>query len=149
MPAIVNLFFSVTGLEDRLYNIRIDYARSALPVTPPYRPEGTLENEPMTRSLIMCMHRGGRDLFKAEAEYIAAEEDLIDRCLSGDAAYSLYWGRALYTDGRYLEAEHYLLNAFSIMSGTMQNSEKQSQETCAMFNEICFFLGVTYYQLGR
>lgn len=147
-PSAVNLFLSVTAVEERLYTIRVDYARPALPVTP-YRPEGSVENEAQTRSLIICVHRGGPELFKAEAEYMAAEQGLVERCLSGDAAYSLYWGRVLFADCRYLEALHYLRNAFSLMVKPMQFPDSQSAETCSTFYELCFFLGVTCYQLGR
>ena len=43
---------------------------------------------------------------------MASELDLLAKCKEPDAAYSLYWGKVLYTDGRHFEALHYLTNAF-------------------------------------
>lgn len=146
--AVANIFLSVTDIDDRMYKIRVDFAQSSLPVTP-YRPMESIEAKPVTLSTLICYYRGGEELFKAEAEYMAGEEKLIERCTNGDAAYSLYWGRVLVSDGIYAEAEHYLRNAFSIMRDVMTEPDKVSQDTMSTFCELCFFLSLTYYQLGR
>lgn len=135
-------------IDDRLITVRVNAMLSALPVTP-FRGPATIENSPEAASVILGVPCVTPEAFLAEAKYMADEMGLIEKCQNPDAAYCLYWGKLLYTDGRLLEADHYLNNAFSALSPKMTNPESVPQATCETFYDICYFLGVVNCALGR
>lgn len=145
-----HICLTMQSVDERLYLIHADCTSAGLPARA-YRTIGSAETEPDARSVVIGIHRGGPEMFKAEAEFMAQEQGLVDKCVGGDAAYSLYWGRVLFADGRLLEAEHYLRNAWSLMADEIKREgiEQNNNELAHTFEETCFFLGQLYYRLGR
>lgn len=135
-------------IDDRLITVRVNALASALPVTP-FRAPASIENYPDARCVVIGVPCVTPEAFLAEAKYMAEELGLLEKCKNPDAAYCLYWGKLLYTDGRLVEADHYLTNAYSLLSPQMQDTEKVSVATCEVFYEICYFLGVLNCALGR
>lgn len=144
----VHIIFSLKEVEERLISIHLYAMQSGLPVSA-FRPIGSPETLPRAFSSVIGIHRGGPDMFKAEAEYMAQEQNLIEKIKNGDAAYSFYWGKVLFTSDRFFEAAHYLQNAYDLIAPQMDNPESQQQERLEMFFDICFYLGIAYYKLGR
>ncbi len=144
----VHLILRLEDVEERLITIHMNAILPGLPVSA-FRPIGSPETLPRAFSSVIGIHRGGPEMFKAEAEYMAQEQGLIETLRNGDAAYCFYWGSALFASNRFFEAAHYLKNAFDILAPAMRDPEKQSQELADKFLDICFFLGITYYKLGR
>lgn len=142
------LFLQLLNTDDRLYTVNIYAMQAGLPVSA-FRPVGSPETMPRAFSSVIGIHRGGPEVFKAEAEYMAEEQDLINLVKSGDAAYSLYWGKVLFTSDRFFEASFYLQNAFDLMATKMSDPSALPSETVEQFFDICFYLSVTYYKLGR
>ncbi len=148
MNRSVHLIISTKSVEERLISLHIYAMQSGLPVSA-FRPIGSPETLPRAFSSAIGIHRGGPEMFKAEAEYMAQEQGLIDRLRNGDAAYSLYWGLTLFTADRFFEAAFYLQNAYDMVSPSMDNPNNLPNERLEQFFDICFFLGITYYKLGR
>ena len=144
----VHIIFTLKEVEERLISIHLYAMQSGLPVSA-FRPVGSPETMPRAFSSVIGIHRGGPDMFKAEAEYMAQEQNLIEKLKNGDAAYSFYWGQVLFTADRFFEAAHYLQNAFDLIAPQMDNPESQQQDRIEMFFDICFYLGIAYYKLGR
>lgn len=144
----VHLIISLKDVEERLIAINLYAMQSGLPVSA-FRPIGSPETLPRAFSSVIGIHRGGPDMFKAEAEYMAQEQNLIEKLRNGDAAYSFYWGQTLFTADRFFEAAHYLQNAFDLLAPQMDNPNSQPSDRVEMFFDICFYLGITYYKLGR
>lgn len=134
--------------DDRLYTISVYIMQSGLPASA-FRPAGSPETLPRAFSSTIGVHRGGPELYKAEAEYMAEEQDLVNLVRSGSAAYSLYWGKVLFTSDRFFEASFYLQNAYDLLAPQMNNPSSQPQELLEQFFDACFFLSVTFYKLGR
>lgn len=135
-------------IDDRLISVRVNAMQSALPVTP-FRAPASVETQPQSRSVVLGVPCVTPEAFLAEAKYMADELGLLEKCQSPDAAYNLYWGKLLYTDGRLPEAEHYLLNAYSVMAAPMQHPEQMSADYCETFYDVCYFLGVVNCAMGR
>lgn len=135
-------------IDDRLITVRVNALASALPVAP-FRAPSSIENLPDARCVVLGVPCVTPEAFLAEAKYMADELGLLEKCKNPDAAYCLYWGKLLYTDGRMLEADHYLTNAYSILCDRMQEPEKVPAATCETFYDICYFLGVINCALGR
>lgn len=144
----VHMILRLKSVEDRLITIHAYVMQSGLPVSA-FRPIGSPETLPRAFSSAIGIHRGGPELFKAEAEYMAQEQGLIDRLKNGDAAYSLYWGMALFSADRFFEAAFYLQNAYDMIAAQMADPATLPQESVEQFFDICFYLGITYYKLGR
>ena len=115
----------------------------------PFRAPASEESMPQARTVILGVPCVTPEAFLAEAKYMASELDLLAKCKEPDAAYSLYWGKVLYTDGRHFEALHYLTNAFGIMSPLMENPDLVATDVAETFYEVCYFLGVVNCALGR
>lgn len=144
-----HICLTMQSVDERLYLIHADCTSAGLPVRA-YRTIESAETEADIRTVTVGIHRGGPEAFKAEAEYMAQEEGLVKKCTSGDAAYSLYWGRVLFADRRLPEAEHYLRNAWQLMGAEISKAGGESdRELVQMFEDTCYFLGQLYYQLGR
>lgn len=144
----VHMILSLQDESERLISIHLYAMQSGLPVSA-FRPVGSPETMPRAFSSVIGIHREGADTFKAEAEYMAQEEDLVRQLQNGNAAYSYYWGRVLFTSDRFFEAAHYLQNAHDLIAPQMDNPESQQRERIEMFFDICFYLGIVYYKLGR
>lgn len=144
----VHVILTLKEVEERLISIHLYAMQSGLPVSA-FRPLGSPETMPRAFSSVIGIHRGGPDMFKAEAEYMAQEQNLIEKLKNGDAAYSFYWGQVLFTADRFFEAAHYLQNAYDLIAPQMDNPESQQQDRIEMFFDICFYLGIAYYRLGR
>lgn len=143
-----HLYIRLENTDDRLYTFHIYAMQSGLPVSA-FRPIGSPETLPRAFSSTIGIHRGGPEMFKAEAEYMAEEQDLVNLVKSGDTAYSLYWGKVLFTSDRFFEASFYLQNAYDLLAPQMNNPSSQPQELLEQFFDACFFLSVTFYKLGR
>lgn len=148
MDRNVHLIIRLKSVEERLISLHIYAMQSGLPVSA-FRPIGSPETLPRAFSSAIGIHRGGPEMFKAEAEYMAQEQGLLDRLRNGDAAYSLYWGLTLFSSDRFFEAAHYLQNAYDLIAPSMDNPGNQPDDRLEQFFDICFFLGITYYKLGR
>lgn len=144
----VHLIVRLTSVEERLITLHLYAMQSGLPVSA-FRPIGSPETLPRAFSSALGLHRGGSEMFKAEAEYMAQEQGLLDILKNGDAAYSIYWGQTLFTSDRFFEAAHYFQNAYDIIAPTMGNPQEEPEAKLELFFDICFFLGQTYYKLGR
>lgn len=144
----IHIIIRLKSVEERLISLHIYAMQSGLPVSA-FRPIGSPETLPRAFSSAIGIHRGGPEMFKAEAEYMAQEQGLIDRLRNGDAAYSLYWGLTLFTADRFFEAAFYLQNAYDMIAPSMDNPNNHPNERLEQFFDICFFLGITYYKLGR
>lgn len=136
------------SVEERLITFHLYVMQSGLPVSP-FRPIGSPETLPRAFSSTLGIHRGGPEMYKAEAEYMAQEQGLLDRIKSRDAAYATYWGQVLFTADRFFEASFYLQNAYDQIAPTMNDPANLPSETVELFFDICYFLGVSYYKLGR
>ncbi|MDE6535773.1 MAG: tetratricopeptide repeat protein [Muribaculaceae bacterium] len=143
-----HVILRLTNTDDRLYTINAYVMQSGLPANS-FRPTGSPETLPRAFSSTIGIHRGGPEIYKAEAEYMAEEQDLVNLVKSGDAAYSLYWGKVLFTSDRFFEASFYLQNAYDLLAPQMNNPSSQPQELLEQFFDICFFLSVSFYKLGR
>lgn len=135
-------------IDGRLITVRVNAMVSALPVTP-FRAPSSEETVADARTVVIGVPCVTPEAFLAEAKYMAEEMGLVNKCKNPDAAYSLYWGKILYTDGRLYEADHYLTNAYSLMSPMMEHPEEVAADTIETFYEICYFLGVVNCALGR
>ncbi|MDE7388827.1 MAG: hypothetical protein K2M97_06205, partial [Muribaculaceae bacterium] len=135
-------------IDDRLISVRVNAMMSALLVAP-FRAPASLETAPQARSVVIGVPCVTPEAFMAEAKYMADELGLVEKCKNPDAAYNLYWGKVLYTDGRFPEALHYLHNAYSAMVNAMENPEQMPPEYCETFYDLCYFLGVVNCAMGR
>ncbi len=144
----VMLNMAAERVDDRLISVRINAMLSAMPMAP-FRAPASEESMPQARTVILGVPCVTPEAFLAEAKYMASELDLLAKCKEPDAAYSLYWGKVLYTDGRHFEALHYLTNAFGIMSPLMENPDLVATDVAETFYEVCYFLGVVNCALGR
>ncbi len=142
------LFLHLDHADERLYTVHVYAMQAGLPVSA-FRPVGSPETLPRAFSSVIGIHRGGPEAFKAEAEYMAEEQDLVNLVKSGDAAYSLYWGKVLFTSDRFLEATFYLQNAYDLLAPQMNNPAEVAPDLLEQFFDICFYLSVSFYKLGR
>lgn len=144
----VILSLSAEKIDDRLITVRANIMLSALPATP-FRAPASEEAMARARTLVIGVPCVTPEAFLAEAKYMAEELGLLEKCKSPDAAYCLYWGKLLYTDGRFVEAEHYLRNAYDAMLPVMAQPEQLNNDTIETFYDVCYFLGVVYSAMGR
>lgn len=142
------LSLSAEKIDDRLITVRVNALLSALPVSP-FRAPASEEAMAQARTLVIGIPCVTPEAFLAEAKYMAEELSLLEKCKSPNAAYCLYWGKLLYTDGRFIEAEHYLRNAYDSMLPVMAQPDNLSTDTIETFYDVCYFLGVVYCALGR
>ncbi len=135
-------------IDERLITVRVNAMLSGLPVAP-FRAPASEETAARSRTVILGVPCVTEEAFLAEAKYMADELGLLEKCKNPDAAYALYWGKLLYTDSRFVEALHYLTNAYGALAPLMEHPEEQSQATCETFYEVCYFLGVVNCALSR
>ncbi len=135
-------------IDDRLITVRVNAMMAALPITP-YRAPASMESMATSRTVIIGVPCVTPEAFLAEAKYMADELGLVTKCKDPDAAQALYWGKLLYTEGRFIEAEHYLVNAYSVMRTLMEYPENLQVPTVETFYEVCYYLGVVNCALGR
>ena len=143
-----HIYIRLYNSDNRLFTFNVYAMQSGLAVSA-FRPIGSPETLPRAFSSTIGIHRFGPEGYKAEAEYMAQEQDLINLVKSGDAAYSLYWGKVLFTSDRFLEASFYLQNAYDILAPQMNKPSETPSELLEQFFDICFYLSVSFYKLGR
>lgn len=136
------------NVSDRFVMIRIYAMASGLGETR-YRPIGSPETLPQAFSSSIGIYLQDPTQFQAETEYMAEDKGLVELLQNPSAAYCYYWGRTLFTSDRFVEAAHFLRNAYDILAPAMSDPSKEPSERVDKFFDICFMLGVTYYKIGR
>lgn len=136
------------AVDGRLVMIRV-YAMTSGLSQSRFRPIGSPETLPQAFSSAIGIYLNSPENFQAESEYMAEDQGLVERLQNPDAAYCFYWGKTLFSSDRFVEASHYLQNAYDILAPSMTDPTNEPEEKVETFFETCFLLGISYYQTGR
>lgn len=142
----IHLLLTAEEVDERLITVRAYASASGLEPTP-FRPPRSADTFPLSSTSLIGINRQGEEAYRAEAEYMAQEEGLVEKMENPDMAASLYWGRILFTQQRYIEAIQFLETAFKIFTKEDIASRKPAQ--LEGFFELCYFLSVSYFMLDR
>jgi tetratricopeptide (TPR) repeat protein len=120
-------------------------------------PRGSIENTPLTRSVLMAYDLTPQKLMLDEFRYIwkeaqekmkrgdseplTSEQTLICWCADSQLAYHIYRGTALYLAKRFFEAVLYLENAYRVMQRSFDGMGSAEKDA---FMELCYHLGSCY-----
>jgi hypothetical protein len=134
-------------VNDKCTLMEVTVQASGLPPTS-YRSADCREAQPRWHRMTIGVTDTTPEAVRAEGEYMAAEQGLLDVLKDRDEAHLIYWGKTLFASDRYFEAVNYLLPVWDKLAVKVRDSTAGEERTFVLgccFNALNMPERAAYY----